>query len=131
MCIYLLLQFLLSAFGLIHLFLIYFKKKKKRWIMPRHTLDQTSVMRLAYCVLYKPNMLHNTTRSVYGQHQDVSGHRIARHMFDEEKRAVVEGTKKKEKKNGGNTFISPAITTMCIYFYLFYFFWQIIARFLL
>ncbi len=72
-------------------------------MMPRHTLDQTrpdpSVMRLAYCVHYKPDMLNNRTQSVYGQHQDVSGHRIMRDTcLTRKKRAVVEGTKKKEKE---------------------------------
>jgi hypothetical protein len=67
--------------------------------------DRTSVMRLAYFVDYKPNMLHNRTQSVYG-------HCIARHMFDKEKRAVVEGKKEEE---GVNTFISPEITTTSTY----------------
>jgi hypothetical protein len=88
--------FPLSAFWvdpIFFFFLIFFSPKKKKMddAQTHFGPDETSVMRLAYCVDYKPNMLHNRNQSVYG-------HRIARHMFDKEKRAVVEEKKKEKRK---------------------------------
>ncbi len=104
MCIYLLLQFFfffspLSAFWPDSSFFlnIFFCQKKRDGWCPDTFWTRPDQTRRVLCVWpivfhYKPNMLqHYSTQSVYGQHQDVSEHRIARHIFDKAKRAVVEG----------------------------------------